>query len=183
MSPPDIEPVTLNQWYPVETCDGLTSDVRSGRLLGTNLTMQRLQDGRPVITVPDSGQTIPVQERYGCVWTTLGSPAPSLPDIPEAEEADRRVVACGSVQVRSSGLRIVENFLDMAHFPFVHTDILGVEPHTEVAQYDTEIRRDVNEVWATKLQVLPAASRRLVHRRRRDELHLSCRRAVRDGAV
>ncbi len=52
-------------------------------------------------------------------------------------------------RVRTSGLRIVENFLDMAHFPFVHTDILGAEPHTEVAQYATEIRRDVDEVWAT----------------------------------
>ena len=40
----------------------------------------------------------------------------------------------------------------MAHFPFVHTDILGAEPHTEVLQYTTEIRRDVDEVWATNCQ-------------------------------
>jgi phenylpropionate dioxygenase-like ring-hydroxylating dioxygenase large terminal subunit len=37
----------------------------------------------------------------------------------------------------------------MAHFPFVHTDILGAEPHTEVPYYASEIRRDVDEVWAT----------------------------------
>jgi phenylpropionate dioxygenase-like ring-hydroxylating dioxygenase large terminal subunit len=42
----------------------------------------------------------------------------------------------------------------MAHFPFVHTDILGAEPHTEVQQYTTEIRRDVDEVWATNCQFL-----------------------------
>jgi len=54
--------------------------------------------------------------------------------------------------VKTSGLRIVENFLDMAHFPFVHTDILGAEPHTEVMQYTTEIRRDVDEVWATNCE-------------------------------
>jgi phenylpropionate dioxygenase-like ring-hydroxylating dioxygenase large terminal subunit len=46
----------------------------------------------------------------------------------------------------------VENFLDMAHFPFVHTDILGAEPHTEVRHYTTEIRRDVDEVWATNCE-------------------------------
>ncbi len=52
--------------------------------------------------------------------------------------------------VNASGLRIVENFLDMAHFPFVHTNILGAEPHTEVENYRAEIRRDVDEVWATE---------------------------------
>jgi phenylpropionate dioxygenase-like ring-hydroxylating dioxygenase large terminal subunit len=51
--------------------------------------------------------------------------------------------------MRASGLRVVENFLDMAHFPFVHADILGSEPHTEVPGYLSEIRRDVDEVWAT----------------------------------
>ena len=52
-------------------------------------------------------------------------------------------------EVKASGLRIVENFLDMAHFPFVHTDVLGAEPHTEVQSYDVEIRREEDEVWAT----------------------------------
>ena len=85
-------------------------------------------------------------------WTTLGAPKADVPAIPEADEPDRRQVVCGNVFVRASGLRIVENFLDMAHFPFVHTDILGAEPHTEVAQYTTEIRRDIDEVWATNCQ-------------------------------
>jgi phenylpropionate dioxygenase-like ring-hydroxylating dioxygenase large terminal subunit len=72
--------------------------------------------------------------------------------VAEADETDRRVIVCGAISVKTSGLRIVENFLDMAHFPFVHTDILGAEPHTEVMQYTTEIRRDVDEVWATNCQ-------------------------------
>jgi len=36
-------------------------------------------------------------------------------------------VGGGAVNVRASGLRIVENFLDLAHFPYVHTDILGTD--------------------------------------------------------
>jgi phenylpropionate dioxygenase-like ring-hydroxylating dioxygenase large terminal subunit len=51
--------------------------------------------------------------------------------------------------MRASGLRMVENFLDMAHFPFVHKDILGSEDHAEVPQYQSEMRRDVDEVWAS----------------------------------
>ncbi|MGI9501492.1 MAG: aromatic ring-hydroxylating dioxygenase subunit alpha, partial [Geminicoccaceae bacterium] len=54
--------------------------------------------------------------------------------------------------VRCSPLRAVENFLDIAHFPYVHTDILGAEPHTEVARYKVEIREDLDEVWATDVR-------------------------------
>jgi phenylpropionate dioxygenase-like ring-hydroxylating dioxygenase large terminal subunit len=90
-----------------------------------------------------------VQEKFGCLWTTLGQPNAPIFDIVESEEAGRRYVPCGWFNLRASGLRIVENFLDMAHFPFVHTDILGSEPHTDVPKYDFEIRRDVDEVWAT----------------------------------
>jgi phenylpropionate dioxygenase-like ring-hydroxylating dioxygenase large terminal subunit len=101
------------------------------------------------VTVSAGDRGLPVRERYGMIWTTLGAPKRDVVDIPEAGEPDRRAVPCGAVTVNASGLRIVENFLDMAHFPFVHTDILGAEPHTEVQHYTTEIRRDVDEVWAT----------------------------------
>jgi phenylpropionate dioxygenase-like ring-hydroxylating dioxygenase large terminal subunit len=62
------------------------------------------------------------------------------------------LVDVGLVRVKCSPLRAVENFLDIAHFPFVHTDILGAEPHTEVGRYDVAIRDEVDEVWATKVQ-------------------------------
>ena len=51
-------------------------------------------------------------------------------------------VVGGSIAVGVSGLRVVENFLDMGHFPYVHTGILGAEPHTEVKEYDVEISAD-----------------------------------------
>ena len=54
--------------------------------------------------------------------------------------------------MRASGLRLVENFLDLAHFPYVHTEILGTESHPEVAKYEVEQKRDVDELWATKCE-------------------------------
>jgi phenylpropionate dioxygenase-like ring-hydroxylating dioxygenase large terminal subunit len=51
--------------------------------------------------------------------------------------------------VKVSGLRAVENFLDMGHFPFIHTGWLGEEPHTEVVPYKVEIT-DKDEVLATE---------------------------------
>ena len=89
---------------------------------------------------------------FGHVWTSLGAPNRDLFTIPEADQPGRRLVDVGVCRVRCSPLRAVENFLDIAHFPFVHTDILGSEPHTEVQRYEVEIREDVDEVWATKVQ-------------------------------
>ncbi len=142
----------LDQWYPLGTEKEIAFGRTNTRLLGTGLTIARAEDGALVVMADDSDQPLPIINRFGLVWTTLGEPAGGLFALPEADEEDRRVVNCGAVMVRSSGLRIIENFLDMAHFPFVHTDILGAEPHTEVMHYNAEIRRDVDEVWATNCQ-------------------------------
>jgi phenylpropionate dioxygenase-like ring-hydroxylating dioxygenase large terminal subunit len=143
----------LDDWYAVETAADLTATPVRTRLLGQDIELFRDADGAPVIReiLDDGGRgpALPVEERYGCVFTTLGRPNRSIVEIAEAAEPDRRFVPCGWVTMRASGLRVVENFLDMAHFPFVHTDILGSEPHTEVPHYLSEIRRDVDEVWAT----------------------------------
>ncbi|MBD8905230.1 aromatic ring-hydroxylating oxygenase subunit alpha [Methylorubrum zatmanii] len=144
--------VALDEWYAVETATAVTEAPRTTRLLGQDIVCDRLRDGTPRVRErwPDGfGPPLPVRERYGCLWTTLGHPSRDVVAIAEAEEADRRFVPCGWVKMRTSGPRVVENFLDMAHFPFVHTDILGSEPHTEVPAYASEIRRDVDEVWAT----------------------------------
>ena len=141
-----IDRATLDQWYCIANLADVPAGESRNRLLGTDLTLDRTADA---VTVAAEGRRLPTRERYGYLWTSLGTPPATVPDIPEADEPDRRYVPCGAIAVRASGLRIVENFLDMAHFPFVHTDILGSEPHTEVEPYECEIRRDVDEVWAT----------------------------------
>ena len=106
------------------------------------------------------GRQLPVQVRFCCVFTTLGEPTRPLPEIKEFDEPDRRLASCGSVGVHTSPYRIIENFLDMAHFSFVHTDILGAPDNTEVVAYKTEHRKDVDEIWAIDCKYFqPAASR------------------------
>lgn len=143
------EKAALDLWYCIDALDDVAPGESVNRLLGRDLRLRRDGDAQPIVRRADTGETLPVRLRYGYVWTSLGSPPPDVPIIPEADEEDRRTVICGAVSVRSSAPRVIENFLDMAHFPFVHTDILGAEPHTEVRHYTTEIRRDVDEVWAT----------------------------------
>lgn len=78
------------------------------------------------------------KERYGLVWVCVGEPAGDVLPYPECEETQLRKVVCGPYEVASSGPRIVENFLDMAHFAFVHTGILGDPAHTEVRDCSIE---------------------------------------------
>ncbi|MCX5516555.1 aromatic ring-hydroxylating oxygenase subunit alpha [Kaistia algarum] len=150
------EKASLDQWYVIDAVADIPDEPRPNRLLGRDLQVEREADGTVIVREKLEGgalgDKLPTIERWGYVWTSLGTPERGLFELPEADEGDRRHVVCGAVAVKASGLRIVENFLDMAHFPFVHTDILGAEPHTEVRHYTTEIRRDVDEVWATNCE-------------------------------
>ncbi|MEQ1943156.1 aromatic ring-hydroxylating dioxygenase subunit alpha [Mesorhizobium sp. VNQ89] len=146
------EKAALDQWYCVDALDDIPPGESANRLLGYDLVVNRSSQGDFAVKRADTGVPAVHRLRYGYLWVSLGDPAGDVPLIPEADEPDRRLVICGAVSVKASGPRVVENFLDMAHFPFVHTDILGAEPHTEVRHYTTEIRRDVDEVWATNCE-------------------------------
>ncbi|WP_172330611.1 aromatic ring-hydroxylating dioxygenase subunit alpha [Mangrovicoccus sp. HB161399] len=137
----------LDDWYPVG--DTVLPQIRATRLLGSDLSVS--WDGETAAVTGTDGTAWPVQVRYDHIWTCLGPSPRPLFDIPEAEQPGRRRVPCGSVRVKCSPLRAVENFLDIAHFPYVHTGILGAEPHTEVFPYEVKIREEVDEVWATKV--------------------------------
>jgi phenylpropionate dioxygenase-like ring-hydroxylating dioxygenase large terminal subunit len=142
--------VALDDWYPVT--DAVDAPAYTTRLLGHPIRVGFTGDRARITALSPDGhelRELPVTERFGLIWTTLGHPVKEVYDFPEAHEPDRRYVRCGWVTLRTSAPRIVENFLDMAHFPFVHPGVLGAEPWTEVAEYDAEIRTDVDEVWAT----------------------------------
>jgi len=138
---------TLDQWYVVGAANALLQGSTTTSLLGEELLIVRRGDSISV----SAGRPLPVRTDFGLIWTTLGAPR-ELFALPEAAEPNRRSIYCGSVNVRASGLRLIENFLDLAHFPYVHTDILGEEDHPEVAKYEVEHRKDVDELWATKCE-------------------------------
>lgn len=141
----------IDEWYPVSLVSGLTEAGSKTALMGEPIEVVRTPDGAARVT-SDNGRALPVRLRYGHVWSSLGTPAKEIFAIPEADQPGRRFVDVGVVRVRCSPLRAVENFLDIAHFPFVHTDILGAEPHTEVENYKVEIREKEDEVWATQVK-------------------------------
>jgi phenylpropionate dioxygenase-like ring-hydroxylating dioxygenase large terminal subunit len=78
-------------------------------------------------------------ERYGLVWVSLGEPAHDVPPFPEWEDGGFRKLLCGPYAMEASGPRVVENFLDVAHFPFVHENVLGTPDRPEIADYQAVI--------------------------------------------
>ncbi|MDR3099087.1 MAG: aromatic ring-hydroxylating dioxygenase subunit alpha [Paraburkholderia sp.] len=134
-----MESAVLDEWYPVAVIEDVKPGVAySTRLLGVPIEYR--SDGARAVqaTRTDTGRPCRAQLRLHTVWLSLGDPPARPFALPEFDESDRRILGAGSFAVHASGLRVIENFLDMAHFPYVHTGLLGEEPHTEVAPYRVE---------------------------------------------
>ena len=76
---------------------------------------------------------------HGVVWITLGGGAEKIPTFGLLEDPTHRVLLAGPYRVKASGPRIVENFLDVGHFPFVHEGILGDRARPEIEDYTATI--------------------------------------------
>lgn len=86
-------------------------------------------------------RTHAAREQYGLVWVCLDAGAAQDTAPPTfAAEADvqLRKVNCGPYDVATSAPRIIENFLDMAHFGFVHDGWLGMRAATAIDDYTVE---------------------------------------------
>jgi len=88
---------------------------------------------------------------HGVVWVTLGDGASSIPTFELLADPSYQVLMAGPYRVKASGPRVVENFLDVGHFPFVHEGILGDRSRPEIADYEAEITP--NGVVATGVKV------------------------------
>ncbi|WOD41681.1 aromatic ring-hydroxylating dioxygenase subunit alpha [Nodosilinea sp. E11] len=66
-------------------------------------------------------------ERYGYAWVCLSSdPLLPLPEIPEADGPGNRLIPQFYEPWQCSGLRVMENSFDNAHFSIVHAASFGV---------------------------------------------------------
>jgi phenylpropionate dioxygenase-like ring-hydroxylating dioxygenase large terminal subunit len=82
-------------------------------------------------------KTYLAQECYELVWVSLGEPSHDVPPFPEWDDAAYRNVLCGPYgPFEASAPRAIENFLDVAHVPFVHGGILGDRVHAEIHDYE-----------------------------------------------
>jgi phenylpropionate dioxygenase-like ring-hydroxylating dioxygenase large terminal subunit len=78
-------------------------------------------------------------ERHGLVWVAAADAPRGAPYEPDALQGlPARRVLCGPFDVAASAPRVVENFLDTAHFGFVHEGSLGTREQLAVPDYRVE---------------------------------------------
>lgn len=106
----------------------------------------RFEGGGQCVLIPAVPEFVPpdghracvheVREAYGLVWVALAAAKEAQVPAFAAETDERlRKVTAGPYEVATSAPRIVENFLDMSHFGFVHEGWLGARTHTAMRPY------------------------------------------------
>lgn len=99
------------------------------------------------VEVPSSGAGAPVPpaahlpcvrvaERYGLVWISLDEPAADLPQIPNEDDSSFRRINSGVQVWQTAATRMVDNFMDISHFPWVHTGTFGNRQSPEVPKIE-----------------------------------------------
>jgi len=128
-------------------------------------------DGGRCVEVPSSGPgrpvpptahlpTVQIVERYGLIWMCPGDPTGTIPTIEADDDPTFRRINTGVDVWKTSATRMVDNFLDISHFPWVHVDTFGLDslklvPKLDLEQldadffgyqYDVEVGNDLGSV-------------------------------------
>lgn len=94
----------------------------------------------PAFTPPPTHalKTVSITEACGLLWLQPEGETFRLPRFDGEADAKLRKLNVGPYEVATSAPRIVENFLDLAHFGFVHEGWLGARTHVELGDYSVE---------------------------------------------
>jgi vanillate O-demethylase monooxygenase subunit len=79
-----------------------------------------------------------VTERYGLVWLAPEPPLTPIIDVPEWDDPAFVVAALPDQLWHAGAAQMVDNFLDLAHFPFTHLATFGDPDDVEVPAYSVE---------------------------------------------
>lgn len=129
---------------------------------GAALSLGKVRDGHLVcpyhgwefntagacVRIPSRGEDQPIpelahavaykaQERYGLIWVAQGEPQMDISPFPHDsnDHPDWRSFMALSETWQTSAARLIENFMDFSHFPYVHEGLLGVEETAKVEPY------------------------------------------------
>lgn len=139
----NTDPGLRHCWHPLALSReiGLRGQQVPARLLGEVWLVGRSHDHAPVVTHGDSG-AVPaaVAERNGMVFVAPDPPVTELLDIPVADDPAFTEGWLEPRRARVGAGLMVDNFLDMAHFPFLHTTTIGADEQTTFDDITVERR-------------------------------------------
>jgi phenylpropionate dioxygenase-like ring-hydroxylating dioxygenase large terminal subunit len=111
---------------------------------GACVRIPSLPAGHPIPVKARATAVFKAHERYGLVWVCLAEPRAPIPEITELEDPNYHTFFHSAEVWETSAARMIENFIDTSHFPYVHPDINAtrddpVIPEFEVKQNGLEL--------------------------------------------
>lgn len=79
-----------------------------------------------------------VTEAHGLVWVALDEPLAPLPAVPDFDDPHLGMVRLPTSSWHASAAQMADNFLDVAHFPFLHLGTIGDPDDVEVHDFTVE---------------------------------------------
>nr|VFJ93669.1 MAG: Phenylpropionate dioxygenase, large terminal subunit [Candidatus Kentron sp. LFY] len=105
------------------------------------------------------------QAAYGYAWVCLGQPRSEIPFFPEEHDPGFRRIHCFYETWNANPIRVMENELDMSHFPFVHDGTFGDNAAVNPIEYEVYDRGSqgvgVHAVLDVKADDLQAANTKM----------------------
>ncbi len=118
--------------------DGCLTCCYHGWTFGAEGRCVRVPSSEPSVPVPPAAhlKTLRTVERYGLVWLCLGDPVRDIPPMIWDGLEDFRRINNPVEEWATSATRMTDNFLDISHFPWVHTGTFGRAQDTVVPRID-----------------------------------------------
>ncbi|MGF1569249.1 MAG: Rieske 2Fe-2S domain-containing protein [Nodosilinea sp.] len=116
--------------------------------------------------IPKSYQVpaYPCQARYGYAWVCLSAdPLLPLPEIPEADVPSYRLIPQFYEPWQCSGLRVMENSFDNAHFSIVHAPSFGVQEQPQPAKSELVPLEMGLKIYSTVPVVNPPSQQKILN--------------------
>ena len=142
---PRIEPLLRNTtpalrrgWHPVCRSDDLDDDPLPVQLIGEHWVLRREEDGTPIARCVRDGRAVTAAgttDHLDRVWVAPETPVAGL--LPAPEVGDPAFAAGWLPPARTTAAAglILDNQLDVSHFPFVHTTTFGEASDAFVPPY------------------------------------------------
>jgi phenylpropionate dioxygenase-like ring-hydroxylating dioxygenase large terminal subunit len=105
-----------------------------GWTFGVSGVCVRIPSAPPERAVPPAARltTVHATERYGLAWVSLDAPVADIPAMAYDGETRFRRINTPVEVWRVSATRMADNFMDIAHVPWVHTGTFGRAQNTHV---------------------------------------------------
>lgn len=147
----NTHPALRRGWHPVALSTELGAEPLAVRLLGQEWLLWREGSAVGSGTVRADPEPHAVSEACGVVWLAPEEPVVARLELPEDADPGYPGGWLAPARTTSPAGLMADNFLDVAHFPFVHTTTFGAGQETRVPPYDVQTEpggfRSVQEQW------------------------------------